>query len=196
MARLAPNNIAVRRKLADSYLKRGMIDAGLTELDLLSNLQRKDGMIKDAVSTLQRASDIYWTMGQFQRSFEIYDKIVRMMPGDVDVRLQLINLYIQMGRLADAVREQKALAEICLAQNQTRLAEAALHQLIALAPQDPEGYHSLAELLASEGKFDQAARLYGRLQRLEPHNTKLPELQAEMQRRAASSAASRAASSE
>jgi tetratricopeptide (TPR) repeat protein len=184
MARLAPNNIAVRRKLADSYLKRGMIDAGLTELDLLSNLQRKDGMIKDAVSTLQRASDIYWTMGQFQRSFEIYDKIVRMMPGDVDVRLQLINLYIQMGRLADAVREQKALAEICLAQNQTRLAEAALHQLIALAPQDPDGYYSLAELLASEGKFDQAARLYSRLQRLEPHNPKLPEMQAEMQRRA------------
>ena len=67
MARLAPNNIAVRRKLADSYLKRGMIDAGLAELDLLSNLQRKEGMIKDAVSSLQRASDIYWTMGQFQR---------------------------------------------------------------------------------------------------------------------------------
>jgi len=186
MARLAPNNIAVRRKLADSYLKRGMIDAGLAELDLLSNLQRKEGMIKDAVTTLQRASDIYWTTGQFQQSFEIYDKILRMMPGDVDVRLQLINLYIQMGRLSDAVREQKTLAEICLAQNQTRLAEAALHQLIALAPQDPDGYYSLAELLASDGKFDQAARLYSRLQRLEPHNPKLPEMQAEMQRRAAS----------
>jgi Flp pilus assembly protein TadD len=101
-----------------------------------------------------------------------------------------------MGRLTDAVREQKALAEICLAQNQTRLAEAALHQLIALAPQDPDGYYSLAELLANDGKFDQAGRLYSRLQRLEPHNPKLPELQAEMQRRAASSAASRAASSE
>ena len=70
MARLAPNNIAVRRKLADSYLKRGMIDAGLAELDLLSNLQRKEGMIKDAVITLQRASDIYWTTGQFQQSFD------------------------------------------------------------------------------------------------------------------------------
>ncbi len=194
MARLAPNNIAVRRKLADSYLKRGMIDAGLVELDLLSNLQRKEGMIKDAVSSLQRASDIYWTMGKFPKSFEIYDKILRMMPGDVDVRLQLINLYIQMGRLTDAIREQKALAEICLAQNQLRLAEAALHQLIALAPQDPDGYYSLAELLASEQKFDQAARLYGRLQRLEPHNHQLPELQAEMQRQAA--IAARAASSE
>jgi tetratricopeptide (TPR) repeat protein len=188
MARLAPNNIAVRRKLADSYLKRGMIDAGLAELDLLSNLQRKEGMIKDAVITLQRASDIYWTTGQFQQSFEIYDKILRMMPGDVDVRLQLINLYIQMGRLTDAVREQKTLAEICLAQNQTRLAEAALHQLIALAPQDPDGYYSLAQLLANDGKFDQAARLYGRLQRLEPHNPKLAQLQAEMQRRAGGAA--------
>ena len=189
MARLAPNNIQVRRKLADVYLKRGMIDQGLAELDLLSNLQRKEGLIKDAVSSLQRASDIYWTMGQHAQALALYDRILRMAPGDIDARLQLINMYIQIGRLADSIREQKVLAEICLAQNMPQAAEAALHQLIALAPQDPEGYYMLAELLGSQHKYDQAARLYGRLRRLQPDRVDLPGLQAEMQRLADEQAA-------
>jgi cytochrome c-type biogenesis protein CcmH/NrfG len=70
-------------------------------------------------------------------------------------------------------------------------AEAALHQLIALAPQDPEGYYMLAELLGSQRKYDQAARLYGRLRRLQPDKTDLPGLQAEMQRLADEQAAAR-----
>ena len=182
MARLAPSNIPVRRKLADIYLKRGMLDQGLAELELLSNLQRKEGLVKDAVQTLQRASDIYLTMGHHTEAYAVYAQIVRMAPGDVDARQQLINLYIQTGRLADAAHEQKDLAEICLAQGMVQPAIAALHQLIALAPQDPYGYYALAEVLASGGEYGQAARLYNRLRRLEPDNPKLGPLQAEMQR--------------
>ena len=33
----------------------------------------------------------------------------------------------------------------------------------------------------AQGEYGQAARLYARLQRLEPHNPRLPDLQAEMQ---------------
>ena len=50
MARLAPNNITVRQKLADTYLKIGYIDLGLGELEILAELQRKAGLVKDAVS--------------------------------------------------------------------------------------------------------------------------------------------------
>ena len=52
--------------------------------------------------TYQRGADIYWQMGQLQDAFTIYDRIVRMAPGDVDARQQLIHLYITTGRLSDA----------------------------------------------------------------------------------------------
>ncbi|HMA34228.1 MAG TPA: tetratricopeptide repeat protein, partial [Chloroflexia bacterium] len=183
MAKLAPNNITVRQKLADTYLKIGYIDLGLAELEVLAELQRKAGMVKDAVKTYQRGADIYWQMGHLQEAFTIYDRVVHMAPGDVDARQQLIHLYITTGRLADATREQKRIAEIYLQQKRSKDAIAALHELIALAPNDTESYYALAEVLAEQNEFGQAARLYGRLRRLEPaKDQQLAALQAEMQR--------------
>ncbi len=185
MAKLAPNNITVRQKLADTYLKIGYIDLGLSELEVLAELQRKAGLVRDAVKTFQRGADIYWQMGQMPEAFTIYDRVVRMAPGDVDARQQLIHLYITAGRLADATREQKKIAEIYLQQKQSKNAIAALHELIALAPTDTESYYALAEVLAEQREFGQAARLYNRLRRLEPaKDTQLAALQAEMQRMA------------
>jgi len=175
----------VRRKLADTYLKVGYIELGLAELEILADLQRKAGQVKDAMRTFQRGADIYWQMGQFAEAFTIYERIMRLAPGDVDMRQQLIHLYITSGRIPDAIREQKRIAEIYLQQQRARDAIAALHELIALAPNDPDSYYALAEVLATQAEFSQAARLYGRLRRLEPaKDQQLAQLQAEMQRRA------------
>lgn len=183
MAKLAPNNITVRQKLADTYLKIGYIDLGLSELEVLAELQRKAGLGRESVKTFQRGADIYWQMGQMTEAFTIYDRVVRMAPGDVDARQQLIHLYITAGRLADATREQKKIAEIYLQQKQSQHAIAALHELIALAPNDTESYYALAEVLAAQREFGQAARLYNRLRRLEPaKDAQLAALQADMQR--------------
>ncbi len=183
MSKLAPNNITVRQKLADTYLKIGYIDLGLAELEILAELQRKAGMVKDAVRTYQRGADIYWQMGQLRESFAIYERILRMAPGDVDARQQLIHLYIATGKMPEATREQKRIAEIYLQQKRSKDAIAALHELIALAPNDTESYYALAEVLAEQHEFGQAARLYGRLRRLEPtKDQQLAALQAEMQR--------------
>ncbi|HUS15274.1 MAG TPA: tetratricopeptide repeat protein, partial [Chloroflexia bacterium] len=185
MAKLAPNNITVRQKLADTYLKIGYIDLGLGELEVLAELQRKAGMVKDAVRTYQRGADIYWQMGQAKEAFAIYDRVVRMAPGDVDARQQLIHLYITTGKISEATREQKKIAEIYLQQKRSKDAIAALHELIALAPSDTESYYALAEVLADQREYGQAARLYGRLRRLEPaKDQQLAVLQADMQRRA------------
>ncbi len=185
MARLAPNNITVRQKLADTYLKIGYLDRGLAELDALGDLQHKAGRVKDALHTYQRSADIYWQMGNFPQAFTIYDRIVRLAPFDVDTRQQLIHLYITSGQIAAAVSEQKVLADLFLKQKRSKEAIAALHELIALAPSDPEPYYALAEVLAAQDEFGQAARLYGRLRRLEPaKDAQLAALQTEMQRRA------------
>jgi tetratricopeptide (TPR) repeat protein len=185
MAKLAPNNITVRQKLADTYLKIGYIDLGLAELEVLAELQRKAGMVRESVKTYQRGADIYWQMGQMKEAFTIYDRVVRMAPGDVEARQQLIHLYITAGRLGDATREQKRIAEIYLQQKRSKDAIAALHELIALAPSDTESYYALAEVLAEQQEYGQAARLYGRLRRLEPaKDAQLAALQADMQQRA------------
>jgi tetratricopeptide (TPR) repeat protein len=182
MARLAPNNVAVRRKLSDLYLKLGMTDQGVTELNTLAELQLKAGLLKDAMRTYGKAADLHYTLGQHDKAIGIYEKIVRIAPRDLDARDQLVNMYIQAGKIDEAVASERALAELFIQEGRAEDAIAALHQLLALAPEDVQGHYTLAKQLTAIGEYGQAARLYGRLLRLDPENDRLPALQTEMQR--------------
>lgn len=176
MATLAPNNIGVRDKLGEVYLKRGMIEEGLKELDELAELQRKNGRLKDAVRTLQRAAETYWMMNRQEDSYELYDRIVRISPGDVDARQHLVNRYLMAGRIQEAVEEQRTIAQICLQSNNNQDAIAALHQLIGLEPNDTRAYFQLAGVLSTTGEHQQAYRLYQRILRLDTSNEKAKTL--------------------
>lgn len=182
MARLAPNNVAVRRKLSDLYLKLGMTEQGMTELNTLAELQLKAGLLKDAMRTYQKAADLHHTLGQNDKAINIYERIVRIAPRDLTARDQLVNMYIMTGKVKEAVASERALAELFVQEGRTEEAIAALHQLIALSPDDQPGLLLLAKQLTSIGEYGQAARLYGRLSRMEPDNEDLQIRQIEMQK--------------
>jgi tetratricopeptide (TPR) repeat protein len=183
MVKLAPNKIEVHDKLSQVYLQKGLIPDGLQELDELAELQKKNGRLKDAVRSLQKAAEIYQMMGQQNKCYELYDRIVRISPGDVEARQQLVNLYIMAGRLKDAGNEQRAIAQICLQNNQTQEAIAALHQVIMLAPDDTRAYFQLATVLTGAGEFGQSYKLYNRILRLEPDNEKAQRLMAQVKQK-------------
>jgi tetratricopeptide (TPR) repeat protein len=184
MARLAPNNVAVRRKLSDMYLKLGMTEYGLRELNMLAELQLKAGLLKDAMRTYQKAADLHYTLGQHDKAIGIYERIVRIAPRDIEARQHLLNMYVQSGKVKEAIEGERSLADVFIQEGRTEEAIAALHQLLALAPEDVPAHHLLAKQLTAMGEYGQAARLYGRLLRLEPNNDRLPILQSEMLRMA------------
>jgi tetratricopeptide (TPR) repeat protein len=193
MAKLAPNNVPVRRKLSDLYLKLGMTDHGLTELNTLAELQLKAGLLKDAMRSYQKAADLYYTLGQHDKAITIYEKIVRIAPRDLNARDQLINMYIQSGMIKEAIASERSLADLFIQEGRTEDAIAALHQLIALSPDDLDGIYQLAKQLTAIGEYGQASRLYGRLARLQPDNDQYPMLQSELQRMADQEAAQKEA---
>ncbi len=182
MAKLAPNNVAVRRKLSDMYLKLGMTDYGLRELNTLAELQLKAGLLKDAINTYRKSADLHYTMGQHDRAINIYERIVRIAPRDVDARQHLLNMYVQSGCNAEAVEGERSLADLFIHEGRTEEAIAALHQLLALAPEDVPAHYTLAKQLTALGEYGQAARLYGRLIRLDPKNDRLTVMKSEMER--------------
>jgi tetratricopeptide (TPR) repeat protein len=184
MVRLAPNRIEVRDKLSQVYLNRGMTDEGLAELDELAELQRKNGRMKDAVRTLQRGAEIYFMMARMDKAYELYDRIVRIAPGDLDARQHLVNLHILAGRPKDAIEEQRTIAQICLQSGNSQDAIGALHQVIGLSPNDTRAYFTLADVLKSGGKFGEAYRLYKRIVKLEPNNEKAKTLLTQIKQKA------------
>ena len=182
MSRLAPNNIAVRRKLSELYLKLGMTDQGVSELNTLAELQLKAGLLKDAMRTYGKAADLHYTLGQHDKAIGIYERIVRIAPRDLSARDQLVNMYVQAGKIKEAIASERALADLFIQEGRADDAIAALHQLLALAPEDVPALYALAKQLTAIGEYGQAARLYARLLRLDPENDHLPSLQSEMQR--------------
>lgn len=187
MARLAPSNPAVHKRLSHLYIRRGYIDKGMEELQVLSELQQKRGMIEEAVQSLQQMAEIHWTMGQHDRAYQVYDRIARLAPDDISARQQLVNLHILAGRLADALEEQRNIARIALRRKDTETTIAALHQVLALSATDRWALRELGDLLAKIGEHGQAARLYRRLAKLDPNDTEISDLLAEQERLAGGS---------
>ncbi|MBN1485960.1 MAG: tetratricopeptide repeat protein [Chloroflexia bacterium] len=173
MNQLAPSNLSVRNRLSHLYIRRGYIDRGLEELESLAELQQKRGLIEEAVGSLQRMAEIFWTVGRHDRAYQVYDRITQLAPDDVSARQQLINLHILAGRLADALEEQRHIARITLQQRRFDDTIAALHQVIALDPDDSWALRQLADVLSSMGEHHQSARLYRRLSRLQPQNNEV-----------------------
>ncbi len=184
MVRLAPSNLTVRRRLATLSIRRGFVDRGLNELETVAELQQKRGMIEEAVRSLQQIAEIYWTMGRQDRAYQAYGRIVQLVPHDTAARQQLVNLHILAGRLADALEEQRTIARIALERKETETAIAALHQVLALNPEDRWALRELGDLLSAIGEHGQAMRLYRRLARLEPENAEVAARLQEEERRA------------
>ncbi len=184
MVELAPNNIGVRDKLSAEYLKHAMIDEGLQELDELAELQRKNGRLKDAVRNLQQAAETNRTAGRLDAAYELYERIVRISPGDINARQQLVEWHQSANRLDEAVAEQRTIAQICLQANNTEEALAALREVISMAPADNKAYFQLAGILSSTGEFAEAYQLYEQLLNMEPGNEKARNLMEQAQRKA------------
>jgi tetratricopeptide (TPR) repeat protein len=179
---IASDALPLRSRLAQMLIRRGLLDRGLKELEEVASLQRAAGQIKEAVASLQQAAEVYWMLGQHDRVYHLYDKIVAFAPEDIDARQQLVNLHILSGRRDAAIAEQRRIARICSDQKNFTEAIGCYHQIIALDPADADAYESLGDMLMRQKEYDQAVRLYKRLARLRPNDERVEALQSAAER--------------
>jgi tetratricopeptide (TPR) repeat protein len=164
--KLAPNNGAVISRLAKMCIRRGFLDKGLSGLMRAAEIQRKAGQLKDAVGSLQQVADVRWMLGQHDEAFGIYDRILQIAPDDPEVRTQLILLYIQVAQMSKALEQQRHLVRIYQKQRDNVNEIAALHEVLAMAPEDADAHFQLGDVLMRVREYDQAQRIYKRLARL------------------------------
>ncbi|HEX5505356.1 MAG TPA: tetratricopeptide repeat protein [Thermomicrobiales bacterium] len=168
MSALAGDNLAVKSRLADLYLKRGFPAEALRELDVVAGLHQRAGHQAEAAEALRRAADTAWMIGERERAFALYDQVLALAPESVTLRQAYINCLLQGGRQAEAAEQQRTIARTFWEQRRPQDTIAALHQVIVLDPRDADSYNRLGEALASVGEYAQAERVYRRLVRLTP----------------------------
>ena len=175
ISQAVPSNIEMKAKLIEGYLRRGILDDAVDELESIGGLYVDRGRNADAVAAFTRAAEIASTLGDFARGNTLFDSAVNADPNNVPVRHAAVAFYLQTGSIDSAAEHLREVVRIALSVDDRDEAVAALHQIIALAPKDPGSYHKLGEVLTSLGEYTQAERVYRRLASMTPHD---PVLQA------------------
>ncbi|WP_110514835.1 tetratricopeptide repeat protein [Herpetosiphon llansteffanensis] len=179
---LAPKNIPIKSRHAQMLMRRGYLDEGLVGLNELAELQRKQGLVKDAVASIQQVADVYWTLGKVDKAAEMYNRIVQIAPNDTEARQHLVSFNILSLRTKDAVVQLREIARLSIQQRNYEEAIASFHQVIALDQKDADAYEQLADVLMRVQEYGQAVRTYKQLAKLLPDDERVEALQSAAQR--------------
>jgi tetratricopeptide (TPR) repeat protein len=181
MARIAPDDPAVRSELADIHISRGLLDEGLAEMKQLADIHTRRGQLKDAALVYQRAAEINWGMENRDEALSQLRQAVQYVTDDMAMRQQFVQYCLEVGRTSEAIEQQTVIARFYFASRQTKEAVAALQQLIGMDQHQYEAYDLLGQTYYSVGEYEQAARVYRNLAKVDPSNqiarVRLQELQ-------------------
>ncbi|MGH2516355.1 MAG: tetratricopeptide repeat protein [Ktedonobacterales bacterium] len=187
MARVSPDDPAVHTELADIHVSRGLLDEGLAELRQLADIHTRRGQLRDAALVYQRMAEIYWGMDNFDEGLTLLKQAIQYATDDMSLRQQLVQYCLVLGpkdpvRMREATEQQTVIARYYFASRQTKDAVAALQQLIGMDAHNYEAYDLLGQTYYSVGEYEQAARVYRNLGKVDPNSqmarARLAELQA------------------
>ena len=184
MARLAPEDPAVHSELADIQIQRGLLEEGIAELKQLSDIYLRRGQMRDVAMVYQRVAEISWGVGNHEESLSLLRQAINYATDDMSLRAQLVQYCLESNSpqsIQEATEQQTVIARFYFASRQTKEAVAALQQLIAMDRNHYEAYDLLGQTYYSVGEYEQAARVYRNLAKVDPNNqmarARLAELQ-------------------
>jgi tetratricopeptide (TPR) repeat protein len=184
MARLAPDDPAVHSELADIQIQRGLLEEGMVELRHLADIYTRRGQLRDVAMVYQRAAEISWGIGNHDEALNLLRQAIQYATDDMSLRQQLVQYCLETSSpqsIREATEQQTVIARFYFASRQTKEAVAALQQLIAMDRNHYEAYDLLGQTYYSVGEYEQAARVYRNLAKVDPNNqiarARLAELQ-------------------
>lgn len=167
---------AAHYKIAQILLKGDEIDKALVSINQSLKLEKNNKYY------YLLAADLYTRQSDFERAAEIYEELIRNIPGTEEHYFDLAAIYLFQDELDKAIEAYQKIEvrfgineqstfqkqKILLKQNKLEEAISEGWKLIAAFPDDDTYVISLTEILISNEKFQQAAEL------LEGHLEKKP----------------------
>jgi tetratricopeptide (TPR) repeat protein len=155
----APTYLPLHQRLADIMLKAGRTEAAIEKLRVIAE-----------TATIR---------GDGGQSVEIFQMILTHSPVDIPIRLRLIDLLSQQGRLDDALREYLELAELYKQMAEIDEARKTLEKAREVAASAKVDRRRSVEILHQMGDIDlsrldwrRALRVYEQVQKLDPADDK------------------------
>lgn len=161
-------------KKAEKLLRQGRLDAAIAEYVRVVEEQPKDwttanalgdlfvraGLLERASAQYARIAEHFSQEGFYPKAAALYKKILKLHPNDEAVQLQLADLAVRQGLLADAKAQLTAVAKKRRARGDRAGADEIVVRLGSLDPGDFEARLNAARLLAQGGNAALSAERY------------------------------------
>ncbi len=114
------------------------------------------GQNEKATEVYQKTVDLYVEQGFFQRAVAVYKNIIKLSPESVGARTKLADVYRQLGLFSDAIQQLEQAVALHLRAGEVTQALAALKQILELNPENVATRIRYAELAVQAGQNDDA----------------------------------------
>lgn len=105
-------------------------------------------------------------LGSQEGALKAYSQILKLDPRDRRIRQKVGELYLKLGRVVDAEKQLREVAEGLMKENAHRAAVSVLKQLVGLRPDDPSLQAELGECYLASGYGNDARANYDAAMRL------------------------------
>jgi len=173
--RINRNDEAVKvfTKIADHYSKDGFFLKAIaiykkinkldpSKLDVyarLADLYAKQGLAMEAKSQYQVLADYYLKHGDPANAVLIYRKISELDPNSINVHVKLADLYVQVGKTAEALKEYDRVGRMLLKRAMLDEAVQVFRKALKIDPRNTELVDSLVTALLEAKDFENARQI-------------------------------------
>lgn len=126
---LAPGDEKARLTLMDLYYRFGQPERALRELDALLHLYQEAGKTQKAITVLQEQ--------------------VQARPNDIPLRVRLAQIYLNTGKMEEALQELDTLGELQLQAGRIQDAITTIKVILRFRPPNADAYQQLLEQLTA-----------------------------------------------
>jgi tetratricopeptide (TPR) repeat protein len=188
-----PERILESLGLAQEYLRRGLEDAALDELDhaislaptylpthrLIGELLLTMGKTEQAVAKFLAVADLHRVRGNFSQAAAMYERALNQAPMNVVVREKLIELLVSHGKIDRALRQYLVMGDTYYQMAELDRAREKYSEALQLAPRgDPERrwavriLHRIGDIDIQRVDWRRAISVYEEIRTLAPDDEK------------------------
>ncbi|HVE71109.1 MAG TPA: tetratricopeptide repeat protein [Thermoanaerobaculia bacterium] len=173
--RINRNDEAVKvfTKIADHYSKDGFFLKAIaiykkinkldpSKLDVyarLADLYAKQGLAMEAKSQYQVLADYYLKHGDPGNAVTIYRKISELDPNSINVHVKLADLYVQVGKTAEALKEYDRVGRMLLKRAMLDEAVQVFRKALKIDPRNTDLVDSLVTALLEAKDYENARQI-------------------------------------
>lgn len=169
----------LRSAMEESFLALEYAPTYLPLHAYMGELLLKQGQFQDAINKFVVVALTYSARGEPKRAIDMYRRVISLSPMDLNSRSRLIDQYIALDKIEEALKEYLEFAEVYYSQADLDMARKTYHDALKLAQQSGSEtawrmkiLHRIADIDLQSLDWRQALRIYEQIRNYQPDDAR------------------------